>query len=73
MNNGGIHTLRHSFATHLLEQGVGLRQIQELLGHSIVKTTEIYTHLSNKEITKTRSSLVNLRLKKEHNPKEQMT
>jgi integrase/recombinase XerD len=73
MDKGGIHTLRHSFATHLLEQGVCLRQIQELLGHSSVKTTEIYTHVSNKEIAKIRSPLVNLRLKKEHNPKEQMT
>ncbi len=51
------HTLRHSFATHMLENGVNIRVLQELLGHADVKTTEIYTHVMSKDIRKLQSPL----------------
>lgn len=55
-----IHSLRHSFATHLLEQGVDIRYIQMLLGHSNLKTTEIYTNVAKNNIEKIISPIDNI-------------
>jgi len=55
-----LHWLRHSYATHLHESGTDIRCIQELLGHSSSRITEIYTHVSNRQLQQIRSPIDDL-------------
>jgi integrase/recombinase XerD len=59
----GVHCLRHSYATHLHENGVDIRYIQELLGHRSTRTTEIYTHISRRNLVAVRSPIEDLDVK----------
>jgi integrase/recombinase XerD len=59
---GSIHTLRHSFATHLIDKGTDVTMIQKLLGHNDIKTTLRYLHTSNKDLLKIISPLDSLNL-----------
>ncbi len=59
----GVHSLRHSYATHLHENGVDIRYIQELLGHRSTRTTEIYTHVSRRNLAAVRSPIEDLDIK----------
>ncbi|MCK5503646.1 MAG: tyrosine-type recombinase/integrase, partial [Thermodesulfovibrionia bacterium] len=58
----GIHTLRHCFATHLMESGVNIRTIQTLMGHTSIQTTMIYLQVTRKQISATQSPLDKLEI-----------
>jgi integrase/recombinase XerD len=60
----GVHSLRHSYATHLHESGLDIRYIQELLGHRSTRTTEIYTHVSRRNLVAVRSPIEDMDVKK---------
>ena len=59
----GVHSLRHSYATHLHESGLDIRYIQELLGHKSTRTTEIYTHVSRRNLVQVRSPIEDMDVK----------
>ena len=61
-----VHSLRHSFATHMLEQGINLRYVQEMLGHQRVETTQIYTHVCKTDISRIESPLDKMYDKDDH-------
>jgi integrase/recombinase XerD len=63
MKEVGVHSLRHSYATHLHESGLDIRYIQELLGHKSTRTTEIYTHVSRRNLVSVRSPIEDLDVK----------
>ena len=56
-NKGGVHSLRHSFATHLLESGVEITVVQRLLGHSSLSTTSVYLHVRQERLAQIQSPL----------------
>jgi site-specific recombinase XerD len=63
-DKGGIHSLRHSFATHLLESGVEITAVQRLLGHSSLSTTSVYLHVRQERLAQIQSPLQLLQLSK---------